>query len=342
MREVPKVLTLVLAVTGALAASKPGTIDAATALAHAREVTNIKSEGAPPFHLRASLWIAEAKQDGKEGRYEIWWRAPSSWREEIDYPGRHQIAGQDGERAWILTDAPYQSLRIFDVVNAIDVAASAKLPAGGTIESVKESHRAGTKIRLRQHGRFPWSEIIIDAQIGAPIRHETGPSASAMQRFRTTIEYENYRPWHERSFPALIRRRDASKTVLEIRVMELEDLDSDAARWSRPDGATNRPICTDEELAAELSCDIGPEMPLDTPQFPGTRSSGTASVRAVLARDGRVHDIVVVDSLNFEADGELIRYLESWRCRPLTCGGVPVDAEIFESRPFSYVSASSP
>jgi hypothetical protein len=50
----------------------------------------------------------------------------------------------------------------------------------------------------------------------------------------------------------------------------------------------------------------------------------------VLARDGRFRDLHLVQSIDFVTDGEFLRSLEAWRCKPLVCNGVPVDSETFQ------------
>jgi hypothetical protein len=279
--------------------------------------------------LRARFWVAEPGRGRLDGRYELNWRNPTEWRELIDYPDHHQITGQDGATAWIATERPYQALRLLDLGDAIDVASHASLQPGSAIEKTPTAKTGGTstlQIRTKQPGRFSWAEFSIDRSTGALVRFETGPAQTASLHYRTVHVYSDFRKWHDREFPGVIKRFDGKRQVLEIRVEEISDWDaSDILAVVPTEGAVGRPICTAQELAASLKCDAGHQ------HFTfNERVLGNTAARAVVARDGRVHDVVIVESAGAETDGILTSYLEGWRCIPLTCGGVPVDSQVFE------------
>jgi hypothetical protein len=313
---------------GSAITQTPGSsIDATALMAQAARSVDLRAEGGTSFRLQASFWVQEPGGSKLEGRYVLAWRSPLAWREEITYPGHHQALGKDESGSWILTD-PYRALRLFDLTNSLDVAAFARAHAGSRVESVKTPKRKipVVQIRLALSGRLSWSELSLDRESGRLLRFETGPPASPGMRYKAIHEFSNFQPWHDLQFPGLIKRFDGTRQILELRVESIVDLPTESsALLARAEGAIPYPDCTPQEAAASVSCVSSRK------GFVADRGgSGSIGARAVVARDGRLHDIVIVEPLDFTNDGRYRDYLADWRCVPLTCGGVPVDAETFE------------
>jgi len=303
-------------------------IDATALMAQAARSVDLRAEGGTSFRLQASFWVQEPGSSKLEGRYVLAWRSPVAWREEITYPGHHQALGKDESGSWILTGGPYRALRHFDLTKALDVAAFARAHAGSRVVSVKTPKRKipVVQVRLALSDRLSWSELSLDRESGRLVRIETGPPMSPGMRYKAIHEFSNFRPWHELQFPELIKRFDGTRQVLELRVESIVDLPTESsALLARVEGAIGYPDCTPQEAAASVSC-VSPRQGIVVDRG----GSGAIGARAVVARDGRLHDIVVVEPLDFATDGRFRDYLANWRCVPLTCGGVPVDAEVFE------------
>jgi hypothetical protein len=319
--------SMLLATATAVSAAPGPSLDATALMAHAANTVELRDGGGAPFRLRANFWVQEPGGGKSQGSYELAWRSAVAWREEISYPGHHQLSGEDGSGPWILADSPYRTLRLFDIANAIDVARFAKPPEGGRVETVKIQKRKVpvVQIKLALSGRFPWSELSVVQDSGVLVRHETGLSSG--MRYRAVHEFSDYRPWHEHQIPGLIKRFDGTHEVLELRVESIVDLATDRSEFvARPEGAINSPVCTPQEMAATVSCDASAQTDIAV----STHGKGSVAARAVVGRDGRLHDIVLVEASDFVAAGLYRDYLELWRCVPLTCSGVAVDAEVFE------------
>jgi len=325
------IASILLTATTAMSAAPSTTLDAATLMDRAARAVDLRARDGAPFRLSATFWVQEPGIGKLEGRYELSWRSPEAWREEITYPGHNQLSGQDERGSWILTELPRRTLRLFDIANALDVVAFAQLPRGGKVGAIETPKRklSVVHIQLALSGRFPWSELSLDRDSGLPVRHETGPATSPQLEYKAIHEFSGYRPWRERRFPGLIKRFDGRRQVLELRVEGIADLpDEFSALLARPEDAVDAPVCTAQERLATVSCDSS-RQPFVAIEPQRRRTIGA---RAVVARDGRLHDIVLVESSDFVTDGRYRDYLELWRCVPLTCGGVPADSEVFEFR----------
>lgn len=58
---------------------------AASLIAGAHKISDIRSEGSPRFRLRASLRTLNAKGKPVDGTYVLIWSSPTQWREEIAF-----------------------------------------------------------------------------------------------------------------------------------------------------------------------------------------------------------------------------------------------------------------
>jgi len=324
-----KFIGSILASATVVSAAPESSLEARALLARATKTVDLRAGDSTPFRLRANFWLQELGGGKVQGRYELSWWSPDAWREEISYPGHHQVSGQSGSSRWTLADSPYQPLRLLDIENAIDVAEFTKVPEGGRVETVKAQNRRVpvVEVALALPGRLPWSKLSVVQDSGVPVRYETGPSMTSGLRYKAIHEFSDYRPWHAHQFPGLIKRFDGNHEVLELRVESIVDLAADRGELlARPEGAVDSPLCTPQEKAVGVTCDASAQRGFTiSPQ-----SLGSVAARAVVARDGRLHDIVIVESSDFVTDGNYRDYLELWRCVPLTCGGAPVDAEVFE------------
>jgi hypothetical protein len=305
--------------------------DGSRLLAAASRASDLRVEGAVPFRLKATFSFLDAEGRRVPGDYELAWAAKEKWREEIRYASHQHVWGQDGAREWLRTDLPYQPLRILDIESALDFASRLTLGSPSRVESIKEvklKKRPMTLVRVNRSGRFPWLELWVDRENGLLVREEARPREIGNAHFSVSYEYSDFIAFGERRFPGLIRRYDRTVRVLEIRVQEITALPSDVGpMFSRPEGAIDYPRCTEKESAARTTCEAGSWR--DVTAMAGNPKSYMIAVRSVLGRDGRLHDITVVDPGDFMSDGIYLRYVETWRCKPFVCGGIPVDGETY-------------
>jgi TonB family protein len=65
------------------------------------------------------------------------------------------------------------------------------------------------------------------------------------------------------------------------------------------------------------------------PHFPDSDGKeGTVILWVVVGKDGKPHDVSVVDPLTPSNDREALRAVSQWTFKPATCGGMPTDVQI--------------
>src|SRR5690348_9742596 len=70
-------------------------------------VVDIRAEGSPPFHMRATVQTFEDGKPASKGSYDLEWRSPTSWQEEIRLDNLRQIRIADGDKLWQDRNLPY-------------------------------------------------------------------------------------------------------------------------------------------------------------------------------------------------------------------------------------------
>src|SRR5437867_478162 len=77
-----------------LDASRKTREEAASLLARAQALTDLRAAGNPAFRLRAHV-IVWGHGQGLEGEYDLVWAAPERWREEMTLPGYNEVVVAD-------------------------------------------------------------------------------------------------------------------------------------------------------------------------------------------------------------------------------------------------------
>ena len=67
-------------------------------LQQALQLVDIRAEGNPAFHMRAAVQSYKHGLPASKGQYDLKWRSPTSWREEIQLDNLRQLRIADGDR----------------------------------------------------------------------------------------------------------------------------------------------------------------------------------------------------------------------------------------------------
>jgi hypothetical protein len=81
--------------------------EAEALLQRARELSDIRCEGCPPFRLVARVRVTPARGIQPDGEYDLLWASSEQWREDIKFPDFTQQTYGSRLRVWRVRSLPY-------------------------------------------------------------------------------------------------------------------------------------------------------------------------------------------------------------------------------------------
>ena len=299
-------------------------------LKRAREVSDIRCEGCPPFQLRASVELLRMPRGTSRGTYLLIWISPTKWREEIDFPGFEQVRVGGEGKVWQARSTSYLPLRLFQLMEAMSFRRRLRVGPDESVGKIKKPPRGKSSLAcLELKGKLQANRLFCFDPTAGVLMHE-GTRSSEEDAF----EYEDYAPWGAKRFPRTLRAFELGELVVKVYVEEMSEATSvNEGLFSPPSGAVEWPGCEDPEpaLGIEKSLPHYPE------QAKETRESGTVFVYAIVKADGRVSEVEVLRSAGGDLDRATVDAVKQWRYRPASCGGTAVPEEkvihiVFELR----------
>jgi hypothetical protein len=216
------------------------------------EETNLRSTGSSAFHL-----LLKAKSFGPngeivEGSYELWWGTSDHWSSRIQWANSAEVDVADNDRIWKQGEDTHlvESRRLQHI---LDFSSRLKWSAEGKIRKVKSEELDGqavacVQIPLEILGLPPTAVIVprsipseriicMESTSGLPLKFDTGASR---------LELGKYMAFSQKRFPKTLRLVYSGKTIMEIEVESLGELDSTKPNvFAVPVGVVPSPWCSD-------------------------------------------------------------------------------------------------
>jgi len=316
------VLLLFFAITSwppAAAAKDNKQQEAEALLAKARELSDIRCDGCPPFKLRALIRYTFPEQAPQAGEYLLLWRNRQNWSEHINLSGFDRIRVREGETVWRMGTSEYDPF-------LIDHTA---LMMGRRTELTVESSEEASKIHEHAERGMTVSCLEVRPRVGSGRRLCFDPDRGFLLRteysglFSDRSVFSDYRPASGKFYPRLFTESQKGTTVATATVEEWKEASEEELRLVvRPSGSAPEPKCDGpgSEPAKLLSHPLPPY-----PTSARTRGiMGKITVYAVVGRDGRLHNLTVLKSPDRELSKAALATAEEWRYQPATCAGQPV------------------
>ena len=299
--------------------------EAGALLARARESSDIRAQGSPPFLLRARVRLVDVPNGPVEGHYEEIRDSRGNWRRAMSVPDLkfNFIEVGDGRRIHRASTTTYQPYFEYRMRQLLSLGDGPRIPKSEDVTMIAKRtvrNRPATCLQSRKKGTK--REVCVDSETGLLVS-ELEHSGDA----KWTFEYLNYAPFGTKSYPRLMRQREQKKVFVEIEITELRTGAEPAAPlFTPPARAVDWPDCEKP---------FPPEA-LETPQPRYTRGvrrfrgRGTVMTYIVVGTDGKAHHVTPVSSDAFSlAKATLDTISYHWRFRPAMCQGEAVPASIF-------------
>ncbi len=301
--------TLLLALTSVLlpstAFANKKDAEAAAMIEHAKQLSDIRSEGAPAFKLRVSFKI-NANDGTLEGEYTEIWVSRAQWRKDTVAGNFRRTEMAMGRKRWLLDSTPAVPERL---EAGTGFSGFGRLQAEGwKPQKIDVRNQNGLSVRCIETGK---SSLCFDVTNGT-LAYEVTERPAAVG----TCSHSDYQKFGDRLVARSFVCTEGKVTTIEARVVELAlDSTPDQALFVRPEGSKESVNCLDGIQRPTLVHDVTPAVP------PGT----TVLLSIVVGTDGKPKDLKVVSATDLGSQQAALDGVRQWRFKPAMCNGEPTE-----------------
>lgn len=291
--------------------------DARAMLQKAREISNIRDDGSPPFELRAVIQFVHMGKETVEGKYQLIWVSPDRWREEVLFPDFRDVRARDESVSWHARDRIFEPFKVRQISALMFVASFQK--------SVPEKENLKIREQTLPAGKFPC--VSHKSGMGEESDYCFYPSTGSLAFVLNPLyitEYAEYAPFGEKTFPRKMSVVVKRKPSIVVVVTKLEKLDHpDAAIFAPPSGAEIWPSC-EAPLPPQI---LTPVLPLRGPLGPGGTPFDQSLAKMTyfeIGRDGKVQNALPLEEDGSVSSAKSSRVISQMRFGPATCDKTPI------------------
>ena len=301
---------------------------ASSLIEQARHLSDIRTEGAPPFQLRMSFRIIQRSGIATEGVYTEVWISKAQWRRETEIGAFRRIeVGMDRKR-WLLDSSTVIPEHIGEIPHLFEFGS---FP--GKWKSAKDREINGVSVRCIEQRSDFGSSALCFAKASGTIVAEFRPWQLSTRIGERACSYSDYEKYGDRMFATSYECDEDKRPLLQARILELiaAPAAQDSSLFAPPNGAKVSVNCLDSiEPPTVLSA---PNLPPPTQSFSGTV---VVLVSTVIGTDGRTHNLRVTSEPRQPFDETALATVRQWRFMPGTCGGEPMETEIVVQVAFTH------
>jgi TonB family protein len=289
--------------------------ESAELLARAGALQDIRADGSQPFHLHLQVHAEHVTTKPVDGSYDEVWLAPDKWRREMIFPGFMQVEVGDKDSKWLSRNASFRPSVAYAISRALDGLSRKDLLPEETVLTLRTKKKDGVEVHCTDLQISSRRHSLCFAPSGTLFSEET-----PTERF----EYYDYSKFGDKLFPRHMQVYQSGERVLDIRAEELPLASNLAPELFQHDaGARQMAPCERPEQAPAKK--IQPTYP---PEARRAFQQGTVILYALLAADGHVDNVRVVQNVSPSLDGATVDAVRQWVYAPVRCGKVPLPTEI--------------
>ena len=292
-------------------------VEAAALMARAKQLSDIRSEGAPAFRLRTSFKIIWKNGSALQGEYSEIWFSKTKWRTETVAGDFHRTQNAVDRKRWLLDST---------------AAIPEQLPAGSDFSGVNmlraeawKAHKIETRDRNGRRMRCleaVKSSLCFDESQGTLVYAVTPPLAGSASR-DNACSYSDYQKFGDHLVARSYVCTEHSVTTIEAKVVELATNPAPEQELFIPGaGAKESVNCLGPVLPPKLERQVDPTLP----QF--SLGGNTVVMSIVVGTSGTPRDFSVLTRPDQQFDHAALEAVKQWRFQPATCDGEPVETKI--------------
>lgn len=316
-------------VLSAIPSQKDDGDEAEKLLRQAEELTDIRSPESHPFHLIARVRIFGEKGQTQEGTYDLQWKSPTAWRDEIHTADFSQVRVANDDKLFVSRKPTGLNLEMFQLLKLLEFPDLIRFSpeAVGTklaMKAIEGSRKRVLEIAYPGHA----AEKVLVLELGFPLpeRLEYKRNKRFAYEFRDFFEFSGHQ------FPHNLIQLDSNKPQLEVEVQELTEMTIDPSFLVPAPGARWFHWCPHPQHAKRIDDYRGKVYSIPWPLRNGAMERPVA-IYGIVGIDGNWHDLEIVKSAGKETDSFWMGILSQERYSPATCGANPVAQEFVRRFP---------
>ena len=233
----------------------------------------------------------------------------------MTFPGFTQVEVGDKDSKWVSRNASFRPSVAYAISGALDRLSRKDLPPEERILTLRMKKKEGVELRCTDLQTSSWKRSLCFGPSGTLFSEET-----PTERF----EHYDYSKFGDKLFPRHMQVYQSGEKVLDMRAEELPLASSLAPELFEHDaGARHMAPCERPEPTPTKT--VPPTYP---PEARRAFQQGTVILYALLASDGRVENVRVVQNVSPALDGAAVDAVRQWVYAPVRCGEVPLPTEI--------------
>jgi TonB family protein len=295
----------------------------ASLIEHAKQLTDIRADGAPAFRLKLNFKVIKKDGSASEGVYSEVWVSKTQWRRETEIGDFRRTQVTAGRKLWVrdsVTDLPEGVIEISALTQASWLRPEAWKT--GKVEDRAFDERTDRCVEAQRDPDGGRSGLCFDKNSGLLDVHVTPVRADDRMLDRACFFF-NYQKTGELVFPRSYRCDEGRRPRLEATVVELETLTAaDPSLFTRLDGGKESVNCIGMVKPPVAVHTEEPE-PRDI-----SHSSSVVMMGLTVGIDGKPHDVKISSPPNVSLDEPALNAVRRWTFKPATCDGEAVETQI--------------
>jgi hypothetical protein len=322
---------LLLCSSASFAASKEK--EAASMIERAKQLSDIRTEGAPPFRLKMTFRAFREDGSAVEGTYTETWASKNRWRREtVAGDFRRTEVSADGTRLLLESGKglpePSHDLPALANVGRLhpeswkpEQIANRQL-SGSNLRCVETAGgvRPGPHLSLeREHqNEAEMPALCFDSHSGL-LAAEIEPFFLVDHVVNAGCFFYDYEKFGDRAVPRSYQCMKPGHPTLEAKIVELSaEPKADPAMFTLANGIKEKNNCADPIKP--------PKVVYEAVAIP--KGTGIVTVSTIVGIDGATSNLTVVDAAYQQLREPVLEAVSRWRFRPATCDGEPVEGHI--------------
>ncbi|HEX5413147.1 MAG TPA: energy transducer TonB [Terriglobia bacterium] len=316
-------LAIAMAVISAAAGQQP---NRAEMLAHLKNVTTwseLAKRDVPPVEFEIHFKAAAPDGGWLEGTYRKLWYGPKRYREEIQSSVYSSTLVSTEAGVWEKSSPDEEPFGV-DQAARVLLGYGSQINQGDKLGNPKDLNLNGKRLvcsTVKRPGRIS-VDFCLDAD-------SLIPASIAWKSGGQVVDHTNFTSWSGWLAPKDVQSRLNGKPEVIAELTKLgppsEGLEAALAPLSGPD-VLQHPECEDSNYVGPIG--ISRRTIPFSPFLSQIGEGGIMRVWAVVGREGRLHNITVVQSVGSNLDKAAVLAMKEWRFKPATCGGVPVSVPV--------------
>ncbi len=316
-------LLIVLLVLGSvcLAANKKED-EGGALIERAKQVSDIRADGAPSFRLKVSFRTYKAGSETTVGTYTEVWASKGKWRSETTFGDYRLTTVANGKKRWTLNQGFIRPTGIDEIGFRMEPMRYSPL----FWKPEKLEDRVADSVAVRCIETKPvlgGKAILCFDKNTATIVTKTLSEQVTGGFVDKECTYGDYQKFGEKMFPWTIRCLEDHVLVFEEAVVELAvEPSPDTTLFAPLPEGKESPICPGNPTPPKAVYTPAPVPPRrENPKNP-------VVLWLIVGTDGKPRDITVVRSVDNAFDAAAVEAVQRWRFKTGTCDGEPIETQI--------------